>query len=548
MALNLKGLKFGNIIDKHKIDPNIANKKYDLAIVGGGSGGIACAYEAKKLGLNTILFDYVDPSTQGSTWGLGGTCVNVGCIPKKLFHNAALLNEQMELAKGYGINYENQTFAWEMLINQVQQYIKSNNFGYKSELIKRQIPYVNAFASFKTDKNLVFSSKKEEVIQFLKDPQNYENKDYLGQIEFENCIIATGGRPSLLPDNICKNMEKYAITSDDLFSLKKNPGKTLVVGGGYIALECAGALKGIGNDVTVMTRGLYLRSMDRQITDQIVEHMEKIKQVKIIPTSLPHSIEKLENGQLKVQWKNQENNEIQGEDVFDTVISAVGRNPNIKSLNLDHIGVKLDKNSKKIIGNYDKQLEKTSVDGIYALGDVLHGVPELTPVAQKIGVNLARKIAKNKHQDSKIKIYNINYDESVPTTVFTPLEYGFVGLSEEQAIQKYGQEKVEIYLSLKNKLESNLSIKEDPITGDIQKEKTFFKLICLRDEQETVIGIHYLGANAGEVIQGLSVAFKMGLKKQDLDQTIGIHPTIAEEFVGLNITKASGESYEKTSC
>jgi thioredoxin reductase (NADPH) len=214
--------------DATSTNENIKEDKYDfdLVVIGGGSGGLAAAKEARKLGVKVAVLDYVKPSPMGSTWGLGGTCVNVGCIPKKLMHTAALLGELSKDSEAYGwIAKEEQVHSWEKLRENVQLHIKSLNFGYRSELKKDGIQYMNKLGEFVGPHQLKCTDKTgaSEVITAA------------------NFIIAVGGRPTRLD---CPGAE-YAITSDDLFMLQKQPGKTCVVGAGYVALECAGFLTGL---------------------------------------------------------------------------------------------------------------------------------------------------------------------------------------------------------------------------------------------------------------------------------------------------------------
>jgi thioredoxin reductase (NADPH) len=232
-----------------------------VAIIGGGSAGLGLALAGSKLGLRMVVFDYIVPSPRGSTWGLGGTCVNVGCIPKKLMHQAALLGEAAMSSKPYGWNFgfnddpskhEDMVkhFSWETLRQNVQNHIKAQNFGYKTSLSKDKTLYLNALAAFKDGETLYYSNDKE----ILKEAIRSGDGSKCGEVKFKYCVVCVGGRPTVF-----KPVEDVAITSDDVFSLKQAPGKTLVIGGGYIALETAGLLTGLGYPVTIMTRGKYLR-------------------------------------------------------------------------------------------------------------------------------------------------------------------------------------------------------------------------------------------------------------------------------------------------
>jgi len=327
---------------------------------------------------------------------------------------------------------------------------------------------------------------------------------------------------------------EHCITSDDLFSLKYNPGKTLCVGASYVSLECAGFLKGIGIDVTVMVRSILLRGFDQQMADMIGDYMEK-HHVKFLRGSVPVEITKIkdgEPGELSVKYKN-EKNEILTE-TFNTIVLAVGRDPCTKELNLEKAGVKLNPKTQKIITTF----EQTNIDNIYAIGDVIDEtsangrILELTPVAIKQGQLLAKRL----YGDSEIKM---DY-YAVPTTVFTPLEYGCIGYSEEEALEKFGPENIEVYHSNYWPLEWTVAHKPHDVC--------YAKLICNKADKERIIGFHIAGPNAGEITQGYAVAIKLRATKKDFDMTVGIHPTCSETFTTMSITKTSGKDIGGAGC
>ncbi len=394
---------------------------YDLVVIGGGSGGLACSKMAADLGAKAAVFDFVKPTPIGTTWGLGGTCVNVGCIPKKLMHQSALLGEALHDSKEYGWQTpDGIQHNWEVMRESIQNYIGSLNFGYRVALRDKKVDYINGYAEF-VDKHKLKATLK-----------NGNTKDFTAK----NIVIAVGGRPKY-PDDLKGGIE-HCITSDDLFSLPYSPGKTLCVGASYVSLECAGFLKGIGLDVTVMVRSILLRGFDQQMANMIGSYMES-HGINFVKGSVPVEITRIKEGQpgeLLVKYKN-ENGEIH-EEVYNTVILAVGREPCTKDLNLDRVGVKLNPKNKKIRTTF----EQTNVENIYAIGDVIDEssangrVLELTPVAIKAGQLLAKRL----FGESDLKMdYN-----TVPTTVFTPLEYGSIGFSEEEAIEVFGQENIEV--------------------------------------------------------------------------------------------------------
>jgi len=489
------------------------NYDYDVFVVGGGSGGLACSKEAAELGMKSAVADFVTPSPHGTKWGIGGTCVNVGCIPKKLMHQAALLGEAIEDSRHFGWQVEEKTkHDWGTMVQAIQDHVRSLNWGYKVQLRSKQVKYYNKFAQL-LDKNtikLTASNGKEETVTA------------------RNIVLAPGGRP-FYPD--VEGAKECCITSDDIFSLPYNPGKTLFVGASYIALECAGFLRGIGLDVSIMVRSIFLRGFDQEVAGMIGTYMEKQSGIRMMKKCVPIKFEKIEEGtpgKIKVTYKSTEDG-TENSEIFDTVCLAIGRKPLTKELGLENAGVAVNEKNGFILSD---DADKTSADNIFAIGDVLDGKPELTPVAIQAGKLLARRLfagAKDK----------CNYD-FVPTTVFTPLEYGSCGYSEEAAIEKYGEENIEVYHSNFTPLEFTVPHRPE--------NECYAKLICNKADEERVVGFHVLGPNAGEVTQGFSLAFKLGATKHHFDDLIGIHPTNAEVFTTLNVTKSSGVSALATGC
>ncbi|XP_011311994.1 thioredoxin reductase 1, mitochondrial isoform X2 [Fopius arisanus] len=482
---------------------------YDLVVIGGGSGGLAAAKEAVELGAKVAVFDYVTPSPQGTKWGLGGTCVNVGCIPKKLMHQAALLGEAIHEATAFGWKIdEPKAIAndWATLTTAVQNHVKSVNWVTRVELRNKKVEYINANGYFKDSHTVVGIDK------------NGKEKE----VTADKVIIAVGGRPRY-PD--IPGALEYGITSDDIFSLKRAPGKTLVVGAGYIGLECAGFLNGLGYDATVMVRSIVLRGFDQQMANLVAEEMEQ-RGVHFVHQAKPKALEKQEDGRLLVHWVDK-NGEVH-QDVYDTVLFAIGRQALTPQLKLDNAGVKVVPDSLKI----DATNEQTNVDNIYAVGDVLHKRPELTPVAIHAGKLLARRLFGN----SVEKMDYIN----VATTVFSPLEYGCVGIGEEQALASHGEENVEVYHAFYKPTEFFIPEKN--------MSHCYVKVVALKGGDQRILGMHFIGPHAGEVIQGFSAAMKCNITFPQLKATVGIHPTSAEEFTRVFITKSSGMDPTPQSC
>uniref|UniRef100_A0A452UFM2 Thioredoxin reductase 3 n=1 Tax=Ursus maritimus TaxID=29073 RepID=A0A452UFM2_URSMA len=455
---------------------------YDLIVIGGGSGGLACAQEAAILGKKVMVLDFVVPSPQGTSWGLGGTCVNVGCVPKKLMHQAALLGQALSDARKFGWEYHQQVkHNWETMTEAIQNHIGSLNWGYRLSLREKAVAYVNAYGEFVEHHKIKATNRKGQ-------------ETYYTAAKF---VLATGERPRYLG---IRGDKEYCITSDDLFSLPYCPGKTLVVGASYVALECAGFLAGIGLDVTVMVRSILLRGFDQEMAEKVGSYMEQ-HGVKFLRKFIPVLVS----------------------------LDAIGRDSCTRKIGLEKIGVRINERSGKIPVN---DMEQTNVPYVYAVGDILEGKLELTPVAIQAGKLLARRLFAGRLE--KCDYVNI------PTTVFTPLEYGCCGLSEERAIEVHKKENLEVYHTLFWPLEWTVAGRDN--------NTCYAKIICNKSDNYRVIGFHVLGPNAGEITQGFAAAMKCGLTKQLLDDTVGIHPTCGEVFTTLEITKSSGLDITQKGC
>mmetsp|Transcript_55540 Transcript_55540/g.109643 ORF Transcript_55540/g.109643 Transcript_55540/m.109643 type:complete len:597 (-) Transcript_55540:367-2157(-) len=481
---------------------------YDLIVIGGGSGGLACSKEAQKLGAKVAVLDFVKPSPAGSKWGLGGTCVNVGCIPKKLMHHAAILGDAAKDAKGYGwSNLDSGVHDWATLRQNVQDHIKGLNFSYRVQLREAGVTYLNKLGKFTGPNTLEVTDSKGKS----------------QSITAARFVIATGGRPT--PLDIPGG--ELAITSDDIFMKATAPGKTCVVGAGYVALECAGFLSALKQgEVTVLCRSTPLRTFDKDVVNYIQDYMQH-HGTKIITGVLPKSIQKLPNGRLLVNYGDTS-------EEFDTVLEAIGRTPDLAGLNLTALeesgskGVALHGNGKIICEN-----EQTTVPHVYAIGDVIHGGPELTPVAILAGRLLARRLFGNSTE-------TINY-RNIATAVFTPLEMGTVGLTEKEAIEQFGESVIESYIASFSPLEWSITEQHSDLS-------CFAKVVVHKELNNKVLGMHIASPSAGEVIQGFSLAMKKGITYEDLINLVGIHPTIGEEFTTLFVAKSSGASIAKTGC
>lgn len=445
---------------------------YDYVVIGGGSGGIASARRAANYGAKVALIE---------GHRLGGTCVNVGCVPKKMMHIAALLGESLEYAQRFGWDVKFGGFDWKSFTEKRDADIVRLNGIYERNLRNSNITIINGWAKF-VDSHTV---------------------DVDGQqISGKYVLIATGGTPNAL--NI-PGVE-HTINSDGFFELQECPKKAVVVGAGYIAVELAGILNALGSEVTLVVRGdKLLKKFDREIIKHLEEHLQK-EGIHILFSSNVTKVEKAENTLMATIETNGESKEQQ----TDCVLLAVGRNPNVEKLQLQNTQVQQGRNNV-IIANDD---DTTNDPAVYAIGDVV-GKLELTPVAIKCGRLLADRLFAQKTK-------MMNYS-AVPTAIFSPLEIGTCGISEEEAIAEYGAENIKVYRA-----------RFTPMIHSITKKevKMLMKMIVVKDG-EKVLGMHLIGPDSAEIIQGFGIAVRHGLTKEDLDDVVALHPSAAEEFVTM---------------
>eukprot|EP01120_Amphizonella_sp_Union-15-10_P015184 TRINITY_DN7743_c0_g1_i1.p1 TRINITY_DN7743_c0_g1~~TRINITY_DN7743_c0_g1_i1.p1 ORF type:complete len:458 (-),score=98.98 TRINITY_DN7743_c0_g1_i1:55-1428(-) len=452
----------------------VISRAYDLFVLGAGSGGIATARRAAQYGAKVAI---LEPKK------LGGTCVNVGCVPKKVMWNAATIGETLHDARDYGFELEEKGFNWGFLKKSRDAYIQRLNGIYERNLRGSEVDIITGYGKF-------LDSKSVEVVH------NDERKVY----QAEKFLIATGGYP-IIPKDIPG--AEHGITSDQFFELENLPSKSVVVGAGYIGVELSGIFHALGSDTQLLIRGdQVLKNFDQMLKDSLMAQMKHI----IRTNSSIERVTKSSNGTLDISLKD-------GTvlDKVDCLLWAVGRNPMTEKLNLEAVGVKLDDQGHVITDKY----QVTSQDHVFAVGDVT-GRVNLTPVAIAAGRHLADRV-----WGGKIDSF-LDYD-NIPTVVFSHPPIGTVGMTQSEAEQKFGKEKVKAYTT------SFVNMYHSVTT---RKTKTDIKLV-VTGPQEKIVGLHSIGIGADEFLQGFAVALKMGATKKDFDSTVAIHPTAAEEIVTL---------------
>ncbi len=440
-------------------------KQYDMIAIGAGSGGLSAVERASEYGKKCLI---IEAKT------IGGTCVNVGCVPKKVMWFAANAATQINNAQGFGFNIEVKNFSWKKLKQGRDNYIKGITDWYDGYLEKLGIDYIHGFGKL-VNKNTVSVNGEEYTA--------------------EHIVLSPGGKPSV--PNI-KGAE-YGITSDGFFELDALPKKVAVIGGGYIGVELAGVLNALGSEVEIFGRAdTLLRGFDPMIQ----EALDKDYTAHGITLHHGTTIDKVSSD--KTIFTN--HGEFGG---FDQIIWAVGRDPMTQHLGLENAGV--ESNQRGFIPT-DK-FQVTNVDNIFALGDATGRAP-LTPVAIAAGRRLSDRLYNN------MTDRHLDYS-AIATVIFSHPPIGTIGLTEIEANKKF--DKIKIY-------KSEFTPMADALLN--HKTTTALKLVCVGDD-EKIIGCHIMGHGADEMLQGFSVAIKMGATKKQFDDTVAIHPTSAEELVTL---------------
>jgi glutathione reductase (NADPH) len=447
--------------------------QFDLLVIGGGSGGLSAAQRAVEYGARVALFE---PAR------LGGTCVNVGCVPKKVMWNAAELAAALHHAPFYGFDLRVGGHDWAKLKRGRDAYVQRLNGIYERNLDKKGVVTVRSAARLRSATEIVDANGEA-----------YSAK---------HVVIATGGAPKLpaVPG------AELGITSDGFFELEKLPRRVAVVGSGYIAVELAGVLRALGSEVTLFARSdRVLRHFDVLLGDKLLVAM-RASGIEVVTQMSTRALSRGADGVLTLTAAD--GRRFAG---FDTVLWAIGRAPHTAGIGVESAGVKLDADGFIAVDGY----QNASVPGIYAVGDVT-GQAELTPVAIAAGRRLADRVF------GGMTDRRLRYDV-IPTVVFSHPPIGTVGLSEDEARRRYPGEPIKIY-------QSEFVSMFYALMAD--KPQTAMKLVCVGAD-ERVVGCHVIGLGADEMIQGFAVAVTMGARKRDFDDTIAIHPTSAEELVTM---------------
>ncbi|WP_213385044.1 glutathione-disulfide reductase [Acinetobacter pittii] len=447
-------------------------KHYDYIAIGGGSGGIASVNRAALYGKKCALIEMGD---------IGGTCVNVGCVPKKvMWYSAQIADAIKKYGPDYGFDTELKSFEWKKLINNRQDYIKRIRASYDSVLSKNNIDVIHGFAKFIDKKTIEVNGEK---------------------ITADHILIATGTQANL-PD--IEGVE-FGIDSNGFFELQDLPKRTAIIGSGYIAVELAGVLNSLGSNVQLFIRkNQPLRNLDSFLGQTLIEHMRS-ENIQVYTHTQIKKVSKLEDNSIVLYLEDGNKH------IVDCLIWAVGRKPNTQPLDLNLTNIQLNDQGFIQVDSF----QNTTETGVYAIGDIT-GKVELTPVAVAAGRRLSERLFNNKPNE------HLDYN-NVPTVVFSHPPIGTVGLTEEKAIEQFGKDNVKVY-------SSSFTSMYTAVTE--HKQLTKMKLICVGAE-EKILGIHGIGYGMDEILQGFAVALKMGATKKDFDNTIAIHPTSSEEFVTM---------------
>ncbi len=449
----------------------MSSKHYDLLAIGGGSGGLSAAERAAMHGKKAAVIE---------SDRMGGTCVNVGCVPKKVMWNAASIAHALRDAQGYGFDVMVNNFDWQQLVSARDEMIQGINTWYGTYLKDSDIDVITGQASFVDAHTLEVNGEHYSA---------------------DHIVVSPGGVPMLpaIPG------AEHGITSDGFFALQEQPKRVAIVGAGYIAVELAGLLRALGSEVDLLLRGQhFLSSFDSMLREVLMEEMVN-DGVNILPNISINEVVKGDDGLLTLHAQG--GHELTG---FDCLIWAIGRAPNTMDLQLENAGIAKDERGYIPTDEF----QNTNVPGVYAVGDVT-GRAQLTPVAIAAARRLGDRLFNNQPERK------LEY-ENIPTVMFSHPPIGTVGLTEAEARKVHG-DAVKTY-------QTRFTPMYHAITP--HKSETAMKLVCV-GAKEKIVGIHMIGHGVDEMLQGFAVALKMGATKQQFDDTVAIHPTSSEELVTL---------------
>ncbi|GEQ69051.1 hypothetical protein JCM33374_g2722 [Metschnikowia sp. JCM 33374] len=478
--------------------------KYDYLVIGGGSGGVASARRAAQYGAKVLL-------VESQYNKLGGTCVNVGCVPKKVMWYAADLAHKKEHLNAYGLSDDDHhvkhgDFKWGQLKEKRDAYVTRLNGIYERNLQREKVDYIfgrAAFANENGDVEVTLSADQE--VSFLS--KSFQKNDKL-VFSADKVLIATGGY-AFVPPSV--EGSELGTTSDGFFELKEQPKSVAIVGVGYIGVELAGVFQSLGTQVSLIARGdTVLRAFDDIIQTTVTDHYVNKLGVNVIKNS--GSVSKVEKSgdKKKVYLGNGDVLEV------DELIWTVGRKA-LLDIGLEKVGVKTNESGHIVADEY----QQTANSKIFSLGDVV-GNHELTPVAIAAGRKLSNRLFSGQEVFAQDKLDYSN----IPSVVFSHPEAGSIGLTSKQAIEKYGEDNIKIYNSKFTGMYYAM------MNSDEEKAPTAYRIICAGAE-EKVVGLHIVGDASAEILQGFGVAVKMGATKKDFDNCVAIHPTSAEELVTM---------------
>ncbi|KAG5185257.1 glutathione reductase [Tribonema minus] len=465
----------------------MADDHFDYLVIGGGSGGIASARRAASYGAKVAVIEGKE---------MGGTCVNVGCVPKKIMFNTANLYETIvHDSRHFGITVPEAQFDWGTIVQAREDYISRLNGIYGRNLDNSGVATLRGFGSFKDSKTIQVGDKEYTA---------------------DHILVAVGGHPSFPKlDGV-----EHCISSDGFFHLKEQPKKVAVIGAGYIAVELAGVFNSLGTDTTLIVRKeKAMGKLDSMLRDELDAAMV-MGGINIMRNTSTKKVVLEKDGTRTLHFED--GSSAGG---FEQILMAIGRAPEIEKLRLKDIGVETEAKGHIIVDDY----QNTNVPGVYSLGDACDKRVELTPMAIAAGRKLSDRLFGGQPEAKA------DYKD-VPTIIFSHPPIGTVGMTEEAAREEFGDDKVKVYTSKF----TNLYYGPWKVDAD-KKPKTAMKIVCVGTE-EKVVGLHSIGMGSDELLQGFGVALKascnakcsfMGATKKDLDNCVALHPTAAEELVTM---------------